>query len=55
MGLVALVGYTLPAASTARQWLDRFHEPELLTDRPAQGGLHAPWSRPAWPACGPCS
>ena len=32
-------GYTLPAASTARQWLDRFHEPELLEGRPAQGSF----------------
>lgn len=39
MGLAALTGYTLPAASTARQWLDRFHEPELLDGRPAQGAF----------------
>ena len=39
MGLAALTGYTLPAASTARQWLDRFHEPELLAGRPAQGSF----------------
>jgi hypothetical protein len=39
MGLAALVGYDLPAASTARQWLDRFHEPQLLVDRPAQGAF----------------
>jgi hypothetical protein len=39
MGLAALAGYTLPAASTARQWLDRFHEPELLEGRPAQGAF----------------
>lgn len=39
MGLAALTGYDLPAASTARQWLDRFHEPELLADRPAQGAF----------------
>lgn len=38
-GLAALTGYTLPAASTARQWLDRFHEPELLAGRPAQGAF----------------
>jgi hypothetical protein len=38
-GLAALVGYTLPAAATARQWLDRFHEPELLDGRPAQGSF----------------
>ena len=39
MGLAALTGYTLPAAPTARQWLDRFHEPALLADRPAQGAF----------------
>ena len=38
-GLAALTGDTLPAASTARQWLDRFHEPALLADRPAQGAF----------------
>ena len=30
-GLEALTGHEMPAASTARQWLDRFHEEELLT------------------------
>jgi len=40
MGLAALAGYSLPAASTARQRLDRtFHEPELLEGRPAQGAF----------------
>jgi hypothetical protein len=39
MGLAALTGYTLPAAPTARQWLDRFHEPALLAERPAQGAF----------------
>ena len=38
-GLAALTGYTLPAASTARQWLDRFHDPAVLTDRPVQGSF----------------
>lgn len=38
-GLAALTGYQLPAAATARQWLDRFHEPELLADRPTQGSF----------------
>lgn len=28
--LVALTGYTLPGASTARQWLERFHGPQLV-------------------------
>jgi len=39
MGLAALLGYTLPAASTARQYLDRFHEEALLAGRPAQGSF----------------
>jgi hypothetical protein len=38
-GLAALVGYHLPAASTARQWLDRFHDPEVLAERPQQGSF----------------
>lgn len=38
-GLAARTGYTLPAAATARQWLDRFHDPLTLTDRPAPGRL----------------
>ena len=38
-GLAALTGYTLPAASTARQWLDRFHDPTALAERPAQGSF----------------
>jgi hypothetical protein len=33
-GLAALLGYELPAASTARQWLDRFHEAALVAARP---------------------
>src|SRR5207244_12908081 len=33
-GLAGLLGYDLPAASTARQWLDRFHDPESLKNRP---------------------
>ena len=38
-GLAALLGYDLPAASTARQWLDRFHDPEAVAGRPAQGSF----------------
>lgn len=38
-GLAALAGYVLPAASTARQWLDRFHDPATLADRPRQGSF----------------
>lgn len=38
-GLEALLGYKPPAAETARQWLDRFHEEELMKERPAQGSF----------------
>ena len=38
-GLEAILGYQLPASSTARQWLDQFHEEELLEGRPAQGSF----------------
>ena len=44
-GLATLLGYTLPAAPTARQWLDRFHEEALLTERPVQGSFIPPESR----------
>ena len=43
-GLTALVGYVLPAVSTARQWLDRFHTPEALAGRPEQGSFIPPES-----------
>lgn len=29
-GLEAILGYQVPAAETARQWLDRFHDDELM-------------------------
>ena len=38
-GLAALLGYDLPATSTARQWLDRFHDPAAVADRPQQGSF----------------
>lgn len=38
-GLAAMLGYQLPAASTVRQWLDRFHDEELLAGRPVQGSF----------------
>lgn len=43
-GLAALLGYDLPAASTARQWLDRFHDQTLLAARPVQGSFIPPES-----------
>jgi hypothetical protein len=39
LGLEAILGYQLPAASTARQWLDLFHEDKLLEGRPLQGSF----------------
>ena len=44
-GLAALLGYRLPAAETARQWLDRFHEEAPPADRPQQGSFIPPESR----------
>lgn len=38
-GLAALLGYDLPAASTARQWLDRFHDDTKVAERPLQGSF----------------
>jgi len=38
-GLAILLGYRPPAPETARQWLDRFHEEELMSGRPAQGSF----------------
>ncbi len=38
-GLESMLGYQLPAASTARQWLDLFHDEALLQDRPMQGSF----------------
>lgn len=41
-GLAALLGYELPAASTARQWLDRFHEGVYPSGK---FGANAAWLR----------
>jgi hypothetical protein len=38
-GLETMVGYSFPAPSTARSWLDRFHEEGALAERPAQGSF----------------
>jgi len=43
-GLAGMVGYTLPAPETARQWLDRFHDEELMLHRPLQGSFIPPES-----------
>lgn len=39
LGLQAMVGYPLPAPSTARSFLDRFHDEGALAERPAQGSF----------------
>jgi hypothetical protein len=38
-GLAAMLGYHLPAAPTARQWLDQFHDQAVLAERPQQGSF----------------
>ena len=38
-GLKAVLGYSLPACETARQWLDKFHHENLVSDRPLQGAF----------------
>ena len=44
-GLAVILGYTPPASETARQWLDRFHEEELMVGRPLQGAFIPPESK----------
>jgi hypothetical protein len=39
LGLEAMVGYALPAPSTARSFLDRFHDEVAVSQRPAQGSF----------------
>ncbi len=38
-GLAAMLGYVPPAAETARQWLDKFHNESLMANRPIQGSF----------------
>ncbi len=38
-GLAALAGYQLPAPSTARSWLERFHDGDAVAGRPMQGSF----------------
>jgi len=38
-GLEAMVGYKIPAPETARQWLDKFHDEELMSRQPEQGAF----------------
>jgi hypothetical protein len=37
--LPQMLGYGLPAPETARQWLDRFHDEELMKGKPRQGSF----------------
>lgn len=50
-GLRALVGYFLPSAPTARQWLDRFHEEELVQGGRSRGASSRR-SRAGFRGCG---
>lgn len=45
-GLAALLEYTPPAAETARQWLDGFHDESLMAGKPIQGSFIPPESGP---------
>jgi hypothetical protein len=58
-GLEAILGYQIPAAETARQWLDKFHDEGLMSGQPQQGafiplesaplaGLREPIRRVIW-------
>jgi hypothetical protein len=38
-GLAAMLGYQIPAAETARQWLDKFHDEESMSGQPKQGAF----------------
>jgi len=45
-GLACIVGYTLPAPETARQWLDSFHDERFMLNRPLQGSFIPTESKP---------
>jgi hypothetical protein len=38
-GLAVMLGYQPPAAETARQWLDKFHDDSLMQTRPLQSSF----------------
>lgn len=38
-GLEMMLGYQMPAPETARQWLDKFHNAELMSVQPQQGAF----------------
>lgn len=51
-GLAALLGYTLPAAETARQWLDRFTRKPCWRSVPCKE-VSFRRSHAGWRGCGP--
>ncbi len=44
--LAQMLGYAPPAPETARQWLDKFHDEEVMKGRPVQGCFLPPESGP---------
>lgn len=38
-GLAEIIGYHPPAPETARQWLDKFHDEDLMANKPLQGSF----------------
>ena len=44
--LAQMLGYAIPASETARQWLDKFHNEEVMKGRPVQGCFLPPESGP---------
>jgi len=44
--LAQMLGYAIPAPETARQWLDRFHDEEVMKGRPLQGCFLPPEPAP---------
>jgi len=38
-GLEVMLDYQIPAPETARQWLDKFHDEQLMSGQPQQGAF----------------
>ncbi len=38
-GLAVVLGYTPPVAEIAQQWLDKFHDEEMMVGQPLQGSF----------------
>jgi hypothetical protein len=45
-GLGMMFGYQIPAPETARQWLDKFHDEQLMSGQPQQGAFISVKSAP---------